>query len=54
MKLPDTIPDTLRTELETPLGFRGRCTPADLWPYIKAWIVKDGLMVEPKRDETES
>ena len=53
MKLPDTIPDTLRTELETPLGFQGRCTPADLWPYIKAWIVKDGLMVERKRDETE-
>lgn len=44
-KLPDTIPDTLRAELEIPLGLQGRSNPADLWPYIKAWLVKDGLEV---------
>jgi len=53
MKLPDTIPDTLRSELETPLGFQGRCTPADLWPYIKAWIVKDGLEVQRRPNNGE-
>lgn len=42
-KLPDSIPDALRAELEVPLGFRGRCTPADLWPSFKAWLVKEGL-----------
>ena len=52
-KLPDTIPETLRAQLETPLGFRGRCTPADLWPYIKAWLIKDGLIVQPKHDADE-
>jgi len=52
-QLPENIPETLRAQLETPLGFRGRCTPADLWPYIKAWLIKDGLVVQSKPDADE-
>ena len=44
-KLPDSIPDVLRAEFETTLGFQGRCTPADLWPNVKAWLVKEGLEI---------
>lgn len=53
-ELPDTIPDTLRRELETPLGFQGRCEPADLWPYIRAWILKEGLELHLKRRDGSS
>jgi hypothetical protein len=51
IELPNTIPETLRRELETPLSFRGRCNPADLWPYFKAWLVKDGLVIRHRDDE---
>ena len=52
-KLPDSIPDVLRAEFETTLGFQGRCTPADLWPSVKAWLVKEGLEIHYKRSEDE-
>ena len=52
-KLPDSIPDVLRAEFETTLGFQGRCTPADLWPNVKAWLVKEGLEIHCKRSKEE-
>ena len=52
-KLPDTIPESLRAELEVPLGFRDRCAPADLWPSFKAWLIKEGLEIHHKRSEEE-
>ena len=52
-KLPETIPDSFRAEHETTLGFRGRCTPADLWPSFKEWLVKEGLEIHCKRAEEE-
>lgn len=47
-KLPDSIPAVLRAEFETTLGFQGRCTPADLWPSVKAWLVKEGLVLHQR------
>ena len=54
-KLPDSIPESLRAEFETTLGFQGRCTPADLWPSVKAWLVKEGLEIHhrPAAEEDE-
>ena len=53
-KLPDSIPDVLRAEFETTLGFQGRCTPADLWPNVKAWLVKEGLEIHHRPAAVEN
>ena len=40
--LPENIPDDLRKQLETVLGFKTHPNPADIWAVVREWLAERG------------